>query len=102
MKKILLVTTAAIALAALGGCVGYPGGYSSGAWAGYDGGFDDGYHGYERPITWGGYLPGSYYASYAPPYGTYAGQVGYSYAPPQMSGWYSTYYCPPPMQMGGY
>ena len=40
--------------------------------------------------------------SYAPPYGTYAGQQGYGGYAPQMSGWYSTYYCPPQMQMGGY
>lgn len=100
MKKILVTTAAAIALAALGGCVGYPGGYSSGAWAGYDGGFDDGYHGYQRPITWDDAyrVP----VSYAPPYGTYAGQQGYGGYAPQMSGWYSTYYCPPQMQMGGY
>jgi hypothetical protein len=96
MKKILLATTAAIALAALGGCVGYPGGYSSGAWAGYDGGFDDGFHGYERPITWDDAyrMP----VSYAPQY-YYPQQPAYG---PQMSGWYSTYYCPPQMTVGGY
>ena len=68
--------------------------------AGYDGGFDDGYHGYQRPITWDDAyrVP----VSYAPPYGTYAGQQGYGGYAPQMSGWYSTYYCPPQMQMGGY
>ena len=97
MKKILLHAAAAISLAALGGCVGYPGGYSSGAWAGYDGGFDDGYHGYERPITWDdAYRQPVSYAP--PPYGWYP-PPAYG---PQMSSWYSTYYCPPQMQMGSY
>ena len=101
MKKILLATTAILALAALSGCVGYPGGYSTGAWAGYDGGFDDGFHGYERPITWGDYGRWGMQASYAPPPYSYAmparGYPGYG---PQTSSWYQTYYCPP--QMGGY
>ena len=100
MKKILLATTVTIALAALGGCVGYPGGYSSGAWAGYDGGFDDGYHGYERPITWDDAYRRP--VSYAPPPYGYPQQPAYGAYGPQMSGWYSTYYCPPQMQMGGY
>jgi len=105
MKKILLTAAATIALAALGGCVSpYPGAYSSGAYAGYDGGFDDGYQGYERPVIWGGNMPGAYYgpASYAPPYGYYQQQQpAYGAYGPQTSGWYSTYYCPPQMQMGG-
>ncbi len=95
MKK--LAAIALLALLPLGGCASpYPGAYSTGAYAGYDGGFDDGYHGYERPITW----DDAYYrqASYAPPYGWYQQQRVYQ--APQMSGWYSTYYCPP--QMGGY
>ena len=101
MKKILLATASLAVLTALGGCVSpYPGVYSTGAYAGYDAGFDDGYHGYERPITWDDAYRRPYYApaSYAPPYGYYQ-QPAYG---PQTSGWYSTYYCPPQMQMGGY
>ena len=97
MKNILLAAVSITALAALGGCVGYPGGYSSGAWAGYDGGFDDGYHGYERPITWDDAYRQP--VSYAPPPSYYYPPQAYR---PQASGWYSTYYCPPQMQMGGY
>lgn len=83
----LLAVPALVALCALGGCVGYPGGYSPGAWAGYDPGFDSGYQGYERPVIYDS--PRGYYAPppayYYPPQG-YGGGYG---------GYYGTYWCPP-------
>jgi hypothetical protein len=104
MKKFLLTATALLGLAALGGCASpYPGVYSSGAWAGYDGGFDDGYHGYQRPVIYDNFGPYGMGVSYAPPPYTYMAPArGYPSYGPQTSGWYSTYYCPPQMQVGGY
>lgn len=101
MQKILIATAGLALMAALSGCVAYPGGYSSGAYAGYDGGFDSGYQGYDRPYGLADGYPRQNYASYAPPFGYYPPpQQQYQGYGPQTSSWYSTYYCPP--QMGGY